>query len=197
LRYFAVMNAPAPVVANPRKLGLRVEDFLLLNDSGAFDHYGKTELIDGDIYVMNAQFSEHARVKTRLAYAMAMCLREIGSDLEVIIEVAVHLNADSMPEPDIVVTRWRGKGAVPVDSIALLVEVADTTLDRDMGRKRELYGAAGVPEYWVVDVNAARIVMHDQPQPEGYGERREVALSNNLISATIDRLVVDGSDVVR
>jgi Uma2 family endonuclease len=191
------MNAPAPVVANPRKLGLRVEDFLLLNDSGAFDHYGKTELIDGDIYVMNAQFSEHARVKTRLAYAMAMCLREIGSDLEVIIEVAVHLNADSMPEPDIVVTRWRGKGAVPVDSIALLVEVADTTLDRDMGRKRELYGAAGVPEYWVVDVNAARIVMHDQPQPEGYGERREVALSNNLISATIDRLVVDGSDVVR
>lgn len=191
------MNASTPIATNPHKVGLRVEDFLLLNASGAFDDYGKTELIDGDIYVMNAQFSEHARAKTRLAYAIAMCLRELGSDLEVIIEVAVHLNADSMPEPDIVVTRWRGKGAVPVDLIALLVEVADTTLDRDMGRKRELYGAAGVPEYWVVDVNAARVLMHDQPQPDGYGERRAVALSSLLISATVDRLVVDGSDVLR
>jgi hypothetical protein len=71
LRYFQVMNASAPILPNPHKVGLRVEDFLLLNDSGAFDAYGKTELIDGDIYVMNAQHSPHARAKSRLHVALA------------------------------------------------------------------------------------------------------------------------------
>ncbi|MBY0519703.1 MAG: hypothetical protein K2P79_04680 [Sphingomonas sp.] len=63
VRYFSGMNASALILTTPRKLGLRVEDFLLLNASGAFDGDGKTELIDGDIYVMNAQFGEHARAK--------------------------------------------------------------------------------------------------------------------------------------
>lgn len=36
----------------------------------------------------------------------------------------------------------------------LLVEVADTTLDTDMTEKAELYAVVGVPEYWLVDLNA-------------------------------------------
>ncbi len=189
------MNAAAPILTTPRKLGLRVEDFLLLNDSGAFDDYGKTELIDGDIYVMNAQHSPHARAKTRLAYAMATRLREIGSDLEVIIEVAVHLNGDSMPEPDIVLTRWRGKGPVPVETVALVVEVADTTLDRDLGRKSDLYAAAGIPEYWVIDLTEGRALMREFPDADGYHGQLDILLTERLKSATIAGLEVEGAAV--
>lgn len=46
-----------------RTLPLRVEDFLLLNDTGAFVGYGKTELIDGGIIFVNAQLRPHARTK--------------------------------------------------------------------------------------------------------------------------------------
>ncbi|WP_375398192.1 Uma2 family endonuclease [uncultured Sphingomonas sp.] len=191
------MDASTPILTSPRKLGLRVEDFMLLDDNGAFDDYGKTELIDGDIYVLKAQHGPHARAKSRLAFALTTSLREIGSDLEVIIEVAVYLNGDTMPEPDIVVTRWRGKGAVPVESIALLVEVADTTLDRDTGRKLDLYAAAGVPEYWVVDVNEGHVLMHDQPQGNGYRERRKVPLADTLLSTAVNGLVVNGAELVR
>lgn len=191
------MNAPAHVPTSPAKLRLRVEDYLLLNDGGAFDDYAKTELIDGDIYVMNAQHSPHARTKSRLLVAFANRLLEMGSELEAISEVAVHLNGDSMPEPDIVLTGWRGKGAVPLDSVALLVEVADTTLGRDLGRKRELYAAARVAEYWVVDVNEGRVLMHDDPIGNGYATCRDAPLGETLVAATIAGLAVDGAELIR
>lgn len=49
-----------------RTLPLHVEDFLHLNDSGAFEGYGKTELIDGGIVYINAQHRPHARIKSDL-----------------------------------------------------------------------------------------------------------------------------------
>lgn len=191
------MNVASPILTTPRKLGLRVEDFLLLDASGAFDGYGKTELIDGDIYVMNAQYTPHARAKSRLAYAITTCLQKNGSDLEAIVEVAVFLNAHSMPEPDIIVTYWRGTGPVPVESVALVVEVSDTTLASDLGRKAELYAAAGILEYWVIDLNAGRAVMHVLPGPDGYIEQTDVLLTESLLSATIADLAIDGAEVTR
>lgn len=191
------MDASALIVANPHKLGLRVDDFLLLNASGAFDDYGKTELIDGDIYVMNAQFSEHAGAKSRLAFALTVRLREIGSDLELMTEVAIRLNDDSMPEPDIVLHRWRGEGPVPVESVALVIEVSDTTLANDLGRKSDLYAAAGIPEYWVIDLNEGRALLHENPDSDGYHGQLDILLTDRLVSATIADLEVDGSEVTR
>jgi Uma2 family endonuclease len=89
------------------------------------------------------------------------------------------------------------EGAVPVDSIALLVEVADTTMDRDTGRKLELYAAAGVPEYWVVDVNAGQVLMHDDPRADGYRGRRAVVFADMLVSATVEGLAVDGAELIQ
>lgn len=188
------MNAAAPIPCNPHKVGLRVEDFLLLNESGAFDSYGKTELLDGDIYVMNAQFSEHAGAKSNLAFALTMRLREIGSDLRLMTEVSIRLNDDSMPEPDIVLHRWRGKGPVPVESVALVIEVSDTTLANDLGRKADLYASGGIPEYWVIDLNEGRALLHECPGPDGYKGQADVLLTETLFSATILNLAVAGAE---
>jgi len=155
------MNAPDRILPVPERLPVSFENFLLLNDSGAFADYAKTELIDGDIYVMTAQHHPHARAKSRLTMAMTLRLQAIGSDLEAVSEVAIRLNDDSMPEPDIVLSRWSGAGAVPVAEVALVVEVSDSTLNRDLGRKSDLYAAAGVPEYWVLDLNERRMLMHE------------------------------------
>lgn len=190
-RYVAAVNAPMSLADPPGRLRLRVDDYLLLNDSGAFAAYAKTELIDGDIYGMNAQFTRHARIKFRLARRLADRLDQLGSDLEVLTEVTVRIADDSAPEPDVVVTRFRGDREVPADTVALLVEVADTTLEFDLGRKADLYAAAGVPEYWVVDVNGGRVVRHGRPAEGGYADRDEVTFGATLASTTIDGLAVD------
>ena len=179
------MNAPGRLITTPEKARLRVEDFLLLDESGAFADYTKTELIDGDIYVTNAQYSRHAQAKTDLAFALMQALGAIGSSLRVTIEVATRISDDSLPEPDIVVTMHRGEGVVPLDTVALLVEVSDTTLDIDLGRKLRIYAEAGIPEYWVVDLDGGKLIRMWDPLDADYARRDEVALGETVESATI------------
>jgi Uma2 family endonuclease len=47
--------------------------------------------------------------------------------------------------------------------VLLLVEVADTTLDFDTTTKAGLYARAGIADYWVLDVNKSRIIVHREP----------------------------------
>jgi Uma2 family endonuclease len=178
-----------PSAANvPHSARLRVEDFLLLQEHGAFDSYGKSELIAGEIICMNSQFSRHARIKSRLALELALCLRALGSSLEAVVEVAVAVSDDTMPEPDIVLTSYRGDGPVPLDTVALIVEVSDTTLATDLGRKADLYAQAGVPEYWVVDLNEDRFLLHMGAEAHGYAEQLDVPFGEPIVAGTIDEL---------
>jgi Uma2 family endonuclease len=184
------MNARAQFSNVPQPVKLKVEDFLLLDESGAFDDYSKTELIDGEIYAMNAQHSWHARTKTLLATELNIALRALGSDLEAWAEPSTRISDYSLPEPDVVLTRHRGRGVVPLDTVALLVEVSDTTLDIDMGRKLRIYAEAGVPEYWVIDLNGGRVFWMWEPVGDSYRQQNEVPLGQRVPSVTIDGLSV-------
>jgi Uma2 family endonuclease len=169
----------------PSKLGLRVEDYLLIARAGAFEAHGKTELIEGDVYAMNAQYSGHARVKTRLTARINAALTGAGLPLEALTEVSVRLSEETMPEPDISVTSYTGNDPVPLDQLALVVEVADTTLAIDMGRKRSLYAGVGIKEYWVVDVERALIHQMWGPSESNFGETRTVAFGQTISSETL------------
>jgi Uma2 family endonuclease len=184
------MNAPFRTITTPEKARLRVEDFLLLDESGAFADYTKTELIEGEIYVMNAQHSWHARTKTLLAVEFNIALRAMGSDLEAWNEPSTRVSDYSLPEPDVVLTRHRGRGVVPLGSVALLVEVSDTTLDIDLGRKLRIYAEAGIPEYWVIDLNGGQAIRMWEPLGSSYERRDELLLGERVESATIAGLAV-------
>lgn len=184
------MNAPFRASTRPEKLRLRVEDFLLLDAKGAFDAFSKTELIEGEIWYMNAQHNRHARTKTQMAVALANALLALDSPLEPSIEVSTRIGAYSLPEPDIVVTSYTGPDIVPLETVALIVEVADTTLKVDMGRKLRIYAAAGIPEYWVVDLKADRINRMWLPSGNAYGGMDQVMLGQRIEAATIAGLAI-------
>lgn len=170
------MNSPFRSVTTPEKVRLRVDDFLLLNDNGTFAEYSKTELLDSEIYFMNAQLSCHARIKTELAIELALVLRQMNTELRPIVGASTRVSDYSLPEPDIVATSYKGTHVVPLESVALLVEVADTTLKIDLGRKLRIYAAAGIAEYWVIDAGGK--VLHQMWSPSGksYREKRVVPL---------------------
>ncbi len=190
------MNVPRRILSSPERVRLSVANFMLLAESGAFADYTKVELVDGDIYVMNAQDHPHAQAKSRLMVALAIRLKEIGSDLEAVSEVSVRLDDASMPEPDIVLKRWQGAGPVPIEAVALVVEVSDTTLALDLGRKAELYAAAGVHEYWVVDLHGRRVLMHACPEDGAYPVPLDVPFGQPLIAATVGGLEVESGALV-
>jgi len=171
---------------------LTVEDFLLLDRSGAFDGYAKTELINGTILVVNAQFSEHMTAKVEMLRRLADACDTLETGLQAWSEGSIDMSPDSMPEPDLFITNARpAKGAVRLETVVLIGEVADTTLRTDLGEKAALYARHGVPEYWVIDLGGKVIHQMWAPEPEGYRERREVALGEQIRAVTVEGLAVE------
>jgi len=66
----------------------------------------------------------------------------------------------------------------PAD-VHLLVEVADSSLAFDLNTKLPLYGAAGIPEVWIVDLSARRVECHAGPE-QGLFTRRRVVSEGGL-----------------
>ena len=99
----------------------------------------------------------------------------------------------ALPEPDTVLTSYRLEGVVPIETVALLVEVSDSTLGTDLGRKADLYADAGVREYWVVDLNEDRVLCHVNPREDGsgYDGQLDVLFGTPLYAATVDGLTVE------
>src|SRR5690606_1869558 len=162
------------------------------DEAGAFAEYRKTELIDGEIFFMNAQHRPHAVAKSRLFRLLADALDAQGKGWEAVVEGSIAIPPHNAPEPDIVVTSEPdGKGLIPLESVKLVVEVSDATLAFDMKRKLPMYARNGISEYWVVDVEAR--VIHQMWAPEGddYSEQREVAFGGDIEAATIERFSVN------
>ena len=186
------MTELLPVDTSRHRAKLTADDFELLDRHGAFAAYRKTELIDGEIYFVNAQFRPHGKVKMAVYDALRDALRATDSTLRPLCEVTLALSPIDRPEPDVLLTSEPdGEGFVPLASVPLVIEVADTTLKDDLGRKLRRYAAAGVPEYWVAEVSGR--VMHQMWAPVGrsYAEHDVVRFGERLKSATIDQLVIE------
>src|SRR4051812_42079294 len=121
----------------PQAVKLTIEQFVLLEESGAFNGYAKTELIEGAIYAMNAQFVAHALAKTQLARRLGNALEAMGSPLREIVEGTVAMPPNSAPEPDIALARVvpGQRIFIPLEALALVVEVSDASLSFDLGEK--------------------------------------------------------------
>lgn len=181
------------VLTTPHRAKLRVADFLLLAESGAFADYARTELIEGEIWVVNSVHRRHARVHAQLTVELGAALKAIGSDLVLYTAPSTELSDDSLPEPDIAIGEASDAKIFPGPAMRVAIEVSDSTLDIDLGRKARLYARYGVPEYWVVDVEGR--VIHQMWSPEGqsYAQQRKLAFNETLTAATVADLAIDTS----
>ena len=178
---------------SPGKYKLRVEDYGLLARAGAFDGL-RTELIDGEVIVMPPQFRPHGMIKLELYDELLTRLRAMGSALRPVVEFSLDLSETSMPDPDITVTSEpRGPNAIPLQSVRLIVEVSDTTVADDMGKKLRLYDAAGIPEYWVADVNGRVIHQMWDPNDASYAQSRAIAFGAPIAASTNADLKINTS----
>ena len=184
------INVPLPVK-------LTIEQFELLDRSGAFDRYAKTELIEGAIYAMQGQFRPHSFAKSELHFRLRTALNSIGSSLMPIVEGSVAMPPLSAPEPDICVTAApRGEGYIPLDSVALAVEISDSTAAFDLKEKAALYASKGVPEYWVLEIPAATLHQFWSPAESLYRESRSTPVGERIESITIPGLAVESDGLI-
>jgi Uma2 family endonuclease len=136
----------------------------------------RTELIEGEIVDMPPIGSAHADVVRLLTQRLLAAVADAGV---VSAQLPVRLSRRSEPQPDLAVLRPRAEGyrrahPTAVD-VLLLIEVSDTTLRYDLGRKARLYATHGIAEYWVVDLVAHRVWLHRKPTGAQYSDRSEIA----------------------
>jgi Uma2 family endonuclease len=140
------------------------EEYLKMADAGIFAPGEQVELIEGEIIAMTPQKSSHATVVS-LAYKALSVVFAVGFYIRQ--QMPLALGADSEPEPDIAVVRGTPRDYFDEHpTMALLViEVSDTTLGFDRGRKAALYAKAGIPEYWILNLVDRVLEVYRDPAP--------------------------------
>ena len=102
----------------------------------------------------------------------------------------------SVPEPDIAVVQGQLRSFVnshPATAV-LVVEVSDTTLEYDQVVKAPIYAAAGIEDYWIVNINERTVEVRRQPGPSGYRSLQtytETDTISPLFNPTATILVAD------
>jgi Uma2 family endonuclease len=101
--------------------------------------------------------------------------------------------ADGEPEPDGAVVRgslrdYRKRHPTPAD-IALVIEVADSTLSQDRGIKLRSYARAGIPVYWIINLAEQCVEVYTRPNSlasePAYDDRQVYGVSDS-VSVIID-----------
>lgn len=162
----ATPSAPTPYRFNR-------EEYYRLWESGFFANK-RVELLDGEIITMAPQNPPHAGTTSRLT---ALLFRLLGSSVTIRAQLPIILNDYSEPEPDVALCRldpddYRHEHPKASD-VLLLIEVADTSLAYDRGRKVAAYAGSGVPEYWIVNLSDGRIEVFSDPDPVAQRYRQE------------------------
>jgi Uma2 family endonuclease len=152
--------APPPLESLPRKKWTvcEIEELIARGWSGK-----RYELIDGEL--IDRQMGKNDP-HVFAALLMHEWLVQIFGFRRVHKEDPVNVSERNEPEPDLTVLH------VPVHElrrkpqpgdVLLIVEVAATTLAMDLSTKADLYARAGIPDYWVLDVNQRRMIVHREP----------------------------------
>jgi hypothetical protein len=148
-----------------------VDEYYAMARAGILAEDERVELLDGEIVEMTPIGIRHAACVRRLtdSFTHRFAGRAIVSG-----QNPVRLDAYCEPEPDVALLRLpreRYDLAHPTPGdVLLIVEVADTSLQRDRGGKLPLYASAGIPEVWIVNVEAREIEIYRQPSGDRYTE---------------------------
>jgi Uma2 family endonuclease len=157
---------------------LSLAEYDRMIEAGVFDQRRRRrlEFIRGEIREMTPIGSRHEVMVDKLAeWSHRSLSREKGW---VRVQNSIWLAPlESAPEPDIVwcARRDYSQGRPTADDVMLVIEVAETSLAFDRGEKSDLYAAAGIADYWIVDLVSRSIEVRRDPDRGRYRSVQTVA----------------------
>ena len=173
-----------------------VDEYLALGAAGILAKEERIELLDGEIICMAPIGNRHMNSVDWVAHLMRPA---IGSRAMVRVQGSIQLDDASMPEPDIAVIRLRSINDIaPVlpPDVYLIVEVADNSLEFDLGEKLARYAAAGIPEVWVANLRAGELVVNAEPEGDAYAHTRVISLGGAVSPKAFPDVVLQLADFI-
>jgi Uma2 family endonuclease len=154
-----------------------VDDVRRMVDAGIMDPKEPVELREGELIAMPAEKSAHGRASQILARKL---FRELSEEWTVGTENTLQLGSKTLVQPDFLVCpaqlvrpSQEGFLAVPGPDL-FIIEIADSSLLRDRSAKARLYARCEVREYWIVDLNGRRILVHRRLEHGVYQEASSI-----------------------
>lgn len=157
-------------------------DYVRMGQAGLLPEHG-VELIEGEIFDMSPVGSKHFSCVNTL---LELLIEQLGRKVIVSVQNPVQLNQFSLPEPDIAILlrspdRYSSQLPGPSD-VLLIIEVADSTLKFDKEVKLPLYAAAGIPEYWIINLESQEIESYWNPEEKSYKNQQITKAGERILS---------------
>lgn len=179
---------------------ISVEEYFAMGEAGILGEDDRVELLDGRLIDMPPIGPSHSHSVNDLGELFA---RRVYAGEEpparVSIQNPIEIDEYDVPQPDVVLfdpEMPKDRHPRP-DDIYLVVEVADTSVDYDRDVKAGHYAAAGIPEYWLIDLPNEAVDVFRQPEEDGYAERVRHRSGDSLtVSALPEMEAVPVEDVL-
>jgi len=172
---------------------ITVDEYERLVAAGALDD-PKIELLDGYLVRKMGKKPRHSTRSERLRRLLEKGV-PLPEGWHVRQEQPVKIPEYNEPEPDLAIVRgevedYEDRHPDPGD-VALIVEVADSSLARDQGRKWVAYARGGIPVYWIVNLVDHQVEVYTDPGPDGYRSSQAFKPGQDL------PVVIEGTHVGR
>jgi Uma2 family endonuclease len=147
--------------------------------AGVMEEDERVELIGGELVPMSPKGIRHEVVKTAL---LARWYRARADEVLLTPATTFHLSEDTYLEPDVVIyPRTSGLRGLTGANVLLVVEIADSSLRYDIGRKAALYASFGIRELWVIDAVRLTTRVFREPAADGYRDMQDLGPADRLV----------------
>ena len=184
-------HAPSPQLASCL-YRLTVQQFDRMILDGTIANADRVELVEGLLVTKMGRNRPHVQAGNKGLWTLA---RILGPGWHVRKEDPVVISEWSKPEPDLAVVRGEvadyDNRDVTAADVALVVEIADSSLSADRDDMARVYSGGGIPVYWVVNVVDRQIEVFTSPGPAGYAITKVFGLNQDVV------VVIDGVEVGR
>jgi Uma2 family endonuclease len=186
----ATLAAPATAeVIRP----LRRVEYDQLIQLGAFEDE-KIELLDGELVAMSPIGTKHSAAVEKLTELLILALH---SRAAVRCQSPFAASELSEPEPDFMVVPRREYDDDHPSQAHLIIEVAESSLAKDRGRKLRLYATCQVPEYWVVNLVERCIEVYRDPDDASYAKVERYERGQGIRLLAFSDVTIAVSDVLK
>jgi Uma2 family endonuclease len=150
-------------------------------EAGVLGPDDSVELLGGQIVEMSPENSPHRVAIAKASEAFIRALQDCSYFVQT--QSTLPLDERNVPEPDLAVLRGTPDDVLEAEpEIALVVEVADTSLDQDRTVKQALYAQNEIPEYWIVNLRERTVEVYTELETAEYRQRRTRSENDTVTS---------------
>jgi Uma2 family endonuclease len=158
-----------------------VDEYHRMGQAGILSPADRVELIDGEIVTMTPIGARHNAAVNRANRALG---RAAGDQAIVQVQGSIRLGRLDEPQPDLAFLRpkadFYAAGLPGPADVLLVIEIADASLAYDREVKSRLYAAVGIPEYWLVNLDARIVTRFLRPEGGTYRDVRQIPAGQTL-----------------